>query len=82
MAEFGDDLPRNCTYGDGSPIADSTVAALIEASRKREFGVDWQPGDLVLLNNARVAHGRRPYRGVRNIMVALGDPATSPDPAG
>src|ERR1019366_4679059 len=81
VAEFGDELPRNCTYGDGSPIADDTVAALIGVSRKLEFRVDWQVGDLALLNNARVAHGRRPYRGDRNIMVALGDPASSPAPA-
>src|ERR1019366_9266077 len=76
VAEFGDELPRNCTYGDGSPIADDTVAALIGVSRKLEFRVDWQVGDLALLNNARVAHGRRPYRGDRNIIVALGDPAS------
>ena len=81
VAEFGDELPRNCTYGDGSPIADDTVAALIGVSRKLEFRVDWQVGDLALLNNARVAHGRRPYRGDRNIMVALGDPASWPAPA-
>src|ERR1039458_7312517 len=60
VAEFGDELPRNCTYGDGSPIADDTVAALIGVSRKLEFRVDWQGGDLALLNNARGAHGQRP----------------------
>jgi amino acid adenylation domain-containing protein len=81
VAEFGTELPRNCTYGDGSPIADDTVTALIEVSRKREFAVSWQPGDLALLDNARVAHGRRAYRGERSIMVALGDPASWPDPA-
>jgi hypothetical protein len=80
VADFGDELPRNCTYGDGSPIADDTIAALIGVSRKLEFRVDWQVGDLVLLNNARAAHGRRPYRGDRNIMVALGDPASWPAP--
>jgi len=79
VAEFGDELPRNCTYGDGSPITGDTVAGLITASRKLEFAVAWQPGDLVLLDNTRVAHGRRPYRGDRDIMVALGDPMGEPE---
>jgi hypothetical protein len=80
-ARFIDKKESSLSRDNGSPIADDTVAALIGVSRKLEFRVDWQVGDLALLNNARVAHGRRPYRGDRNIMVALGDPASWPAPA-
>jgi hypothetical protein len=74
---LGGKLPRHCTYGDGSAIAEATVAQLISVSKDREFAVSWHAGDLVLVSNARVAHGRRPYTGPRKIMVALGDPVTA-----
>jgi alpha-ketoglutarate-dependent taurine dioxygenase len=34
----------------------------------------WQRGDLLMLDNMAVAHGRRPYRGERQVLVAMADP--------
>ena len=35
----------------------------------------WQRGDIILLDNMLVAHGRDPFRGPRKIAVAMGEMA-------
>ncbi|CAM5231048.1 hypothetical protein SANTM175S_04757 [Streptomyces antimycoticus] len=35
--------------------------------------VDWHTGDLLLIDNMLVAHGRRPYTGTRRVLVAMSD---------
>jgi len=41
----------------------------------------WETGDVLLLDNMLVAHGRRPFKGDRKIVAALLDPS-SPDTDG
>jgi hypothetical protein len=31
----------------------------------------WEPGDLLLVDNERMAHGRRSFRGSRSVLVAM-----------
>ncbi|MDA2921410.1 TauD/TfdA family dioxygenase, partial [Desulfobacterota bacterium AH_259_B03_O07] len=31
----------------------------------------WQKGDVMVLDNYLVAHGRRPFKGPRKILVAM-----------
>jgi amino acid adenylation domain-containing protein/non-ribosomal peptide synthase protein (TIGR01720 family) len=72
---FGrEDLPRNAYYGDGSPIEDSVLDEVRAAYREAEVVFPWQRGDVLLLDNMLVAHGRRPYKGVRKILVGMGEP--------
>jgi hypothetical protein len=33
--------------------------------------VDWRAGDLMLIDNVLVAHGRRPFTGSRRVLVAM-----------
>ncbi|MEL6368813.1 MAG: TauD/TfdA family dioxygenase [Pseudomonadota bacterium] len=35
------------------------------------FDIPWQSGDLVLVDNFLVMHGRRPFGGKRCILVSL-----------
>lgn len=75
--QFADeDLPRHCYYGDGSPIADQEMAAILEVYRRHEVAFPWQAGDVVLVDNVRCAHARRPFTGPRKLLVALGDRAS------
>lgn len=81
------DMPRNCFYGDGSPIADETMEEILDVYRRLEVAFPWQAGDVLLLDNMSAAHGRNPFTGTRQIMVAMGDmtsfdelPAVSGDP--
>jgi alpha-ketoglutarate-dependent taurine dioxygenase len=73
-AAYGDGLPRDCRYGDGSPIADEDMAAILAVYRELEVAFPWREGDVLVVDNVATAHGRNPYRGSRRLLVALGDP--------
>lgn len=67
------DLPRNCYYGDGSAIEDSVMEEISEVYRKTAVSFPWQQGDILMVDNMLVAHGRNPYVGARKIVVAMGE---------
>jgi amino acid adenylation domain-containing protein len=66
-------LPRNCYQGDGSPIADEEMAAILDVYRGLEVSFPWRRGDILMLDNLLTAHGRNAFSGRRKILVALGD---------
>jgi hypothetical protein len=70
------DLPRNCRYGDGTPIEDSVMAEIADVYRELSVSFPWQKGDLMLLDNMLSAHGRKPYVGARKILVTMGEMVT------
>jgi alpha-ketoglutarate-dependent taurine dioxygenase len=75
LAEFrAEDLPYNTYYGDGQPIEDSVVEELREAYRQETVAPLWQEGDVLMLDNMLVAHGRNPFSGTRKILTAMGEP--------
>jgi alpha-ketoglutarate-dependent taurine dioxygenase len=67
-------LPYNTYYGDGQPIEDSVVEELREAYRQETVAFPWQPGDILMMDNMLVAHGRNPFTGPRKILVGMGEP--------
>jgi amino acid adenylation domain-containing protein len=72
-ALFADaDLPRQCYYGDGLPIADSEMQAVLATYERLEVSFPWQRGDVLMLDNLLTAHGRNPFSGQRKILVAMG----------
>jgi alpha-ketoglutarate-dependent taurine dioxygenase len=77
LAEFGDsELPANAFYGDGAPIEPEVMDQLREAYRRETVQFPWQRGDLLMLDNMLVAHGRAPYSGPREILVGMAEPTT------
>lgn len=77
LAEFDEnDLPANTYYGDGSPIEPEVVEHLREAYRRETVSFPWQKGDLLLLDNMLVAHGRAPFAGPRQVLVGMAEPVT------
>ncbi|MFD8000882.1 TauD/TfdA family dioxygenase [Streptomyces mirabilis] len=74
-----DGLPFNTAYGDGSAISDETVQTINEVYLKAAVGEPWQDGDVLLVDNLRMAHSRAPYQGRREIVAILGDPVGLPD---
>jgi alpha-ketoglutarate-dependent taurine dioxygenase len=66
-----EDLPRNCQYGDGSPIEDSVMAEVLDVYEQVECVFPWQEGDVLAIDNVLVAHARNPYTGPRRLFVAL-----------
>lgn len=68
-----EDLPRNCYYGDGSPIEDEAMHAICNVYQQLEVSFPWQLGDIMMLDNMLAAHARNPFQGKRKIYVALGE---------
>lgn len=75
MRQFKEaDLPSTTCYGDGSSIEPETLDELREAYRSETVKFPWQEGDVLLLDNMMVAHGRAPYTGDRAILVGMAQP--------
>ena len=72
-----EDLPFNVHYGDGSPIEDGVLAEIRDAYDRHRTLVSWKAGDVLLLDNMLVAHGREPFVGDRKVLVTMTDPYES-----
>lgn len=66
-----DNLPRNVCFGDGSPIADDMLDHIRAAYQRSAVAFAWQAGDVLMLDNLLVAHGRNPFSGERKVIVAM-----------
>lgn len=83
QAQFAhDELPYATCWGDGQPIDDQVIDHINEAYRKATMRAPWQAGDIVLLDNMLIAHGRDPFKGPRSVVVAMGEPYDGAAPAG
>jgi len=72
---FGNDkLPRHARFGNATEISGAELGRIREAFRANALVFRWQPGDVLLLDNMQYAHGRRPFKGKRNVFAALMDP--------
>jgi hypothetical protein len=71
---YGEDgLPFNTRFGNGDPIGADVVQAINGAYEANTVRERWQAGDLLLVDNVRTAHGREPYEGPRDLVVAMAD---------
>lgn len=66
-----EDLPHYATFGDGSPLDEEELKNIRTLMRERAICFPWQKGDVLILDNILVAHGRNSFRGPRNILVAM-----------
>jgi len=74
---FGaDGLPRQSNYGDGEPIPDAVIDRVVDTLAAHTKVIEWQDGDVVLVDNMRFLHGRQTYDGTRRITVAMGNNQT------
>ena len=72
-----DEEPRLC-YGDYSRIDQDDLKAAIAVCYEHTVDLEWQTGDIALLDNLKVMHGRRPFSGSRSILASLCTPISRP----
>ena len=63
--------PYGCTFGDGSPIPRDAILTVRQAIWDETVTFRWEKGDLLLVDNLRLGHGRLPFTGDRKILAAL-----------
>ncbi|WP_207755410.1 TauD/TfdA family dioxygenase [Nonomuraea cypriaca] len=69
-------LPFNMAFGDGEPLGEDLVTEINAVYDRHTVSPPWTDGDVLLVDNIAVAHNREPYRGAREMVVAMGDPVT------
>jgi hypothetical protein len=62
---------RSVTYGDGSAFDDADVQSAVEIAYDLVFDLPWESGDVALIDNYQVMHGRRPFSGQRSVLASL-----------
>lgn len=65
------DPSRAITFGDGAPLDGEAVATAVSIADDLTIDVAWHRGDVALVDNFAVLHGRKPYCGVRKVLASL-----------
>lgn len=62
---------RSITFGKGEPITSDDMASAIAIADELTADLAWQAGDVALVDNFLVMHGRRPFEGRRRVLASL-----------
>ena len=65
------DLPIFGCFGDGTIISDDIMNEIRSLINNKRIKFKWQKGDLLMLDNILISHGRMPFEGDRRIVVAM-----------
>lgn len=65
-------LAHHCEFEDG-PLAEDMLAEIRATLRANRLLFDWRRGDLLMIDNHTLMHGREPFRGSRRTLVILSD---------
>ncbi len=68
-----EELPQNVCFGDGTPMQDQVLGMIRETMHKKAVRFPWQEGDVIMLDNVLMCHGRMPFAGPRKILVAMAE---------
>src|SRR5205085_12219479 len=72
LSNFGEEnLPRNAYFGDGERIEAAVIKHINQVYEQESVAFPWQQGDVLMLDNMLIAHGRNPFKGARKIVVAM-----------
>jgi alpha-ketoglutarate-dependent taurine dioxygenase len=63
--------PHYACYGNGEEIPEEDLSRITEAQFDCALRFQWQQGDILLLDNMLMAHGRMPFKGERKVYVSM-----------
>jgi len=66
-----EELPLYVSFGDGSGITEEIVQEVQDTINKVLVIRPWQQSDFIIVDNMLVAHGRKAYKGERQIVVSM-----------
>lgn len=73
IKEFGNEgIPRNSFYGDGTEIDIKDLDEIRKIYENEMILFPWKRGDIMILDNILMTHGRMPFKGERKVVVAMG----------
>jgi len=67
------ELPQTSFFGDDTPIDVSALKHIRETMFKQATVFPWREGDVMMIDNILVCHGRMPFSGQRKILLAMTD---------
>lgn len=73
------DLPVNAYYGDGTPFEPWELDDVYKALAESEYACPWEAGDVMLVDNMLMSHGRRSFEGDRKVIVSFVEPYKKPE---
>lgn len=72
IKELGEEnIPRNASYGNGDPFESEVLDHIREVYDSEKIKFKWYKGDIMILDNILMAHGRESYTGERKVAVAM-----------
>ena len=66
-----ENVPRNATYGNEAPFEKEALDHIREVYTQEKIKFKWHKGDVLILDNLIMAHGREAYKGERKVAVAM-----------
>jgi alpha-ketoglutarate-dependent taurine dioxygenase len=71
----GPSFPIVVRMEGGAPVPGAVIKEILAINQRCAVALPWSAGDVVMVDNTRVLHGRLAYSGERNVYVRLGERA-------
>jgi len=65
--------PNNALWGDGTDIDPGIINEVNDIIVGKTVQFDWRKGDILVVDNMLVAHGRQRYSGPRRILLKMAE---------
>jgi alpha-ketoglutarate-dependent taurine dioxygenase len=69
--QFEDKIPKDCFFNKDEVISEDVVKQIVEITSENERIFRWEKGDILLLDNQLISHGRKVVTSEREILVTL-----------
>ena len=70
-ADINETGVHKIAFGDGTPMPDADMQKVCDMAEDLIVDLPWQPGDVALVDNYQVMHGRRSFVGKRRVLASL-----------